>query len=233
MEKRKPKLDPVKSAFPSRCARVLIVDDHPVVRRGLAALISEVPDLEVCGEAADAVEALRLVDAEKPDVAVIDISLKDGHGIDLIEQIRCRNPNVRMLVSSMHEETLYAERVLRAGAMGYVNKQETIDRLVEAIRQVLRGEIYLSSQMTERMLHRMVHGNPPEHDPIETLSNRELEVFELIGQGLTTRKIAALLHLSPKTVETYRENIKTKLNLANATELTRHAVQRALQEPQR
>jgi DNA-binding NarL/FixJ family response regulator len=210
--------------------RILIVDDHPIVRQGLTLLIANEPDLEVCGEAADSGEAVRQLTASRPDLIVVDISLHSGNGIELIKQIRSRDPNVKMLVSSMHDESLFAERALRAGAMGYINKAEATDKVVEAIRQVIRGKIYLSPRMTERMLCRAIGTEESlDHSPIDSLSDRELEVFELIGQGLTTRQIANKLHLSPKTVETYRENIKSKLNLANATELTRHAVQWTLE----
>ena len=210
--------------------RILIVDDHPIVRQGLSLLIANEPDLEVCGEAADSGEAVRQLTATRPDLIVVDISLHSGNGIELIKQIRSRDPNVKMLVSSMHDESLFAERALRAGAMGYINKAEATDKVVEAIRQVVRGKIYLSPRMTERMLCRAIGTEESlETSPIDNLSDRELEVFELIGQGLTTRQIANKLHLSPKTVETYRENIKSKLNLSNATELTRHAVQWTLE----
>lgn len=210
--------------------RILVVDDHPVVRKGLLALINEEADLQVCGEAEDAVEALRQVDALQPDLVIIDISLKKGHGIELVKQIKARNQQVRMLVSSMHDESVFAERALRAGAQGYIGKQEVPEKIIDAIRQVLQGKIYLSPTMTERILHRAAH--PDEvvgRSPSECLSDRELAVFELIGQGFTTRVIAEKLHISIKTVETYREHIKTKLNLANTAELSRHAVQWVLE----
>lgn len=209
--------------------RVLIVDDHPIVCRGLRELLADEPDLEVCGEAGDVPEAMRQLDAARPDVVVIDLSLKGGHGIELIKMIKARDDRIRMLVSSMHDESLFAERVLRAGAMGYISKQEAADKIIDALRQVLRGEIYLSSRMTRRILQRAVVGKPVEHDPIENFSNRELEIFEMIGQGLGTKQIASKLHLSHKTVETHRENIKSKLNLANSTELGRRATQWVLE----
>lgn len=216
-------------ALNQRISRVLIVDDHPVVRRGLAELIADEPDLEICGQAADVQEALRLVDATHPDVVVCDISLQAGNGIELIEQIKARDERVKTLVSSMHDESLFAERALRAGAMGYINKQEPSERVIAAIRGVLSGQVVLSPRMSNRMLQSVVGGETLDQDPIGTLSNRELEVFELIGQGLTTKKIAGRLHLSPKTIETHREKIKTKLNLGNSTELTRRAVQWVLE----
>ena len=219
------------SAPAAQSARILIVDDHPVVRRGLAELIADEPDMEVFGEAATGAEALKCLDDLQPDVVIVDISLKDSHGIELIKQIKARDDQVKMLVWSMHDESLYAERALRAGAMGYLNKEEPIDRVIEAIRQVLRGHVHLSSKMVEKLLHRAVSGSEPhERSNIETLSDRELEVFELIGQGLTTREIAKKLHLSIKTIETYRENVKSKLDLKTGGELTRHAVQWALEK---
>ncbi|MGC1275104.1 MAG: response regulator transcription factor [Planctomycetaceae bacterium] len=206
--------------------RVLIVDDHPVVRQGLALLIDQQPDLEVCAEADSVVEAFNRYTESQPDLVIIDLSLKDGSGIELIKEIKARNEHAKMLVSSMHDESLFAERVLRAGAKGYISKQEATGNIVEAARQVLDGRVYLSTQMSDQMLHRMVaSGEDADRSPIDSLSDRELEVFEMIGQGLTTRQIATKLDLSPKTVETYRENIKAKLNLPNGTALTRHAVQ--------
>lgn len=209
--------------------RVLLVDDHPLVRRGLADVISQEPDLMTCGEAADIGEALQEVDRTDPDVVVVDLTLKTGHGIELIEILKSRNPQVKTLVSSMHDEMLFAERVLRAGAMGYLSKQEPPELLVKAIRQVLRGELYLSPRMTSRILHRIVDGTPTQEDPVEGFSNREIEVYELIGQGLTIQQIAARMLLSPKTVETYREKLKQKLNVKNSAELNRRAVQWVLE----
>jgi len=205
--------------------KVLIVDDHPIVRHGLAELIARQPDLEMCGDAADVPEALRQVETRRPDVAVIDISLEGGNGIELIEQIRALYPEVKMLVSSMHDEKVFAGRALRAGALGYINKRESIRKVIDAVRQVLRGEIYLSPQMASRLLHRAAIGEPLDHDPAETLSNRELEVLEMIGHGMTTQQIARKLDLSPRTVETHRKKIKTKLNLANSAQLSRAAFQ--------
>ena len=206
--------------------RVMIVDDHPVVRQGLALLIDQQPDLEVCAEADSVADAFAKFAEATPDLVIIDLSLKDGSGIELIKEIKARNEHARMLVSSMHDESLFAERVLRAGAKGYISKQEATGNIVEAARQVLDGRVYLSPRMSDQMLHRLVaSGEDADRSPIDSLSDRELEVFEMIGQGLTTRQIASKLDLSPKTVETYRENIKAKLNLPNGTALTRHAVQ--------
>ena len=213
----------------SKKYRVLLVDDHPLVRRGLAEVIAREPDLETCGEAADVAEAVREVERAKPDVVVVDLTLKSGHGIELIERLKGLDPNVKILVSSMHDEMLFAERVLRAGAMGYISKQEPPETLVQAIRQVLRGELCLSPRMTSRILHRAVGGSLTSEDPVHGLSNRELEVYEMIGQGLTIQQVAMRLHLSPKTVETHREKIKQKLNLKNSSELNRRAVQWVLE----
>ena len=211
-------------------ARILIVEDHPIVRRGLAQLIGDEPDIEVCGEAEDPSGALKLFDATQPDLVLVDISLKNGSGIDLIKQIKARSSEAKVLVASLHAETLFADHVLRAGAMGYINKQEATQKIVEAIRQVLAGHIYLSAALADRILHRVVRrGEPQKLSPFETLSDRELEVFELIGHGHTTRQIAGQLHLSPKTIETYRENLKKKLNLSNAAELVCRAVQWVLE----
>jgi len=206
-------------------ARILIVDDHPAVREALALRIGRHSDLEVCGEAADMIEALRLVADTQPDVAVVDISLKTGNGIDLIKRIKDRNNSVRMLVWSMHTESLYAERALRAGALGYVNKDQATDKIVEAIRRVLQGKVYLSDAMAEKMLHRAVGGGPKDVTPLplDVLADREVEVFRLIGQGVKTAEIAKRLHLSVKTVETYRDRIRQKLDLSNGTELAHYA----------
>ena len=205
--------------------KVLIVDDHPIVRHGLGELIARQPDLEMCGEAADASEALRHVETTRPDVAVIDISLNGENGIELIGQLKALYPEVKILVSSMHDEKTFAGRALRAGALGYINKRESIRKVVDAVRQVLRGEIYLSPQMANQLLHRAAVGEPLDHDPIETLSNRELEVFEMIGQGMNTQQIAGKLGLSPRTIDTHRKKIKTKLNLPNSAQLSRTAFQ--------
>lgn len=205
-------------------ARVLIVDDHPSVREALALRIGLQPGLEVCGEAADMSEALRLVDDTRPDVAVVDISLKTGNGIDLIKRIKDRNNSVRMLVWSMHSESLYAERALRAGAMGYINKDQATDKIVEGIRQVLDGKIYLSDAVAQKMLHRAAGGGREVAcSPLDSLADRELEVFRLIGNGVKTKQIAERLHLSVKTIETYRDRIRQKLQLSDGTELAHYA----------
>jgi DNA-binding NarL/FixJ family response regulator len=215
----------------ARRSRVLIVDDHPLVRHGLAALVAGDPRLEVCGQAADPIEAMRLVESSQPDVILIDLSLGSSSGLELIKQVKASAPHVRMLVSSMHDERLYAERALRAGAMGYVHKQSPLISVIDAIHQVLQGAVYISQQMADRMLHRVVHGDGQrENSPLERLTDRELEVFSLIGEGLTTRQVAERLHLSPKTIETHRDHIKAKLKIATNNELVRHAVEWAIQE---
>ncbi|MGC1274910.1 MAG: response regulator transcription factor [Planctomycetaceae bacterium] len=212
---------------PSAVARraVFVIDDHPVVRDGYARLITNQPDLELAGETGDAALALAMIEKARPDLVLLDLSLKSGNGLELCKQINTKYPDIKILVVSMHDETLYAERVLRAGADGYVNKAEATRRLIDAVREVLSGKYYLSSRMRERMLTRAIGVDGFEdHSPIDRLSDRELEVFEQIGSGMTTREIAANLELSPKTIESYRENLKAKLNLTNSTELTRHAV---------
>jgi DNA-binding NarL/FixJ family response regulator len=207
-----------------RAARVLIVDDHPAVREALSIRISTQTGLKVCGEAADVAGALRLVEATDPEIAVVDIALKTGDGIDLIRRIRARNRKVRMLVWSMYSENLYAQRALRAGAMGYINKEQGTTTIIEAIRQILGGKVYLSTTMTEKLLKRSV-GQDPGRLPIDTLSDRELEVFRLIGLGVKTQEIATQMHLSTKTVETYRDRIREKMNLSDGADLSRAAFQ--------
>ena len=206
-------------------ARVLIVDDHPAVREALAFRIGRQSDLQVCGEAANMGDALRLVADTQPDVAVVDISLKSGNGIDLIKRIKDRNEHVRMVVWSMHSESLYAERALRAGALGYVNKDQATDTIVEAIRRVLAGKVYLSDAMTERLLKRAVGGEAiaVTRSPMDVLADRELEVFRLIGAGVKTAEIAGQMHLSIKTIETYRDRIRKKLDLKDGSELAHYA----------
>lgn len=214
-----------------RSATVLIVDDHPMVRYGLKTLINAEPDLRVCGEASGLSQAMALFHQTRPHLVTADVSLENGSGLDLTKEILAHDPDACVLVYSMHEETLYAERALRAGAKGYLGKDASAERVLTAIRRILDGRVYLSESMTDRMLSRTVGltEDTVDHSPIESLSDRELEVFEHLGHGVTTRKIAEKLHLSPKTIETYRENIKLKLNLRNATELTQHAVQWVLQ----
>jgi DNA-binding NarL/FixJ family response regulator len=206
--------------------RIVIVDDHPVVRQGLAQLIDQEPDMEVCGGAEDIAQALKVIATTKPDIAIVDLSLKDCSGLELIKDIKTRYPKVLILVLSMLDEAFYAERVLRAGAQGYIMKEAATERVVLAMRRILSGQVYLSDAMSSRILMGFVGGKPVgEGLPIKHLSDRELEVFESIGQGMGTRQIAERLHLSIKTIEAHRENIKKKLKLKNATELLRHAIQ--------
>lgn len=208
-----------------RKKRVVIVDDHPLYREGLAQFISQEFDMEVAGQCGSADEALQMIDRIKPDLVTVDISLKESNGMDLIKSISARDKTLPMLALSMFEESLYAERVLHAGARGYVMKQEAVENVVAAIRKVIDGKIHLSDAMTERMLLKKIEGVSEKKSSIETLSDRELEVFQLIGEGMPTSKIAKSLHLSVKTIETYRANIKTKLNLENNIQLITHAVQ--------
>ena len=206
--------------------RVLLIDDHPILRKGLAELINQEPDLVVCGEAEEAPKAFEAVGVLNPDVALVDISLKGGNGLELIKNIKARYPDLPLLVLSMHDETLYAERALRAGSLGYIMKEEAIEKVLTAIRQVISGEIFLSEKMKGRMLNQLVGGRIKQgSSSIDNLSDRELEVFRLIGEGRGTRQIATELRLSVRTVEAYREYIKDKLNLKNGTELVQHAFQ--------
>jgi DNA-binding NarL/FixJ family response regulator len=179
--------------------------------------------LEICGEAANVPQALELVESTDPDLVIVDISLEDDDGFQLIERIRSMYPKVKMLVSSMHDETIYAPRALRAGAHGYINKRESVEMVVHAARLVLQGEVYLSPQVARRLLHQSTAGEPLD-DPTTSLTNREFVVFEMIGQGLNTREISRKLGLSPKTIETHRRSIKAKLHLQDGLQLRRHAV---------
>jgi DNA-binding NarL/FixJ family response regulator len=200
------------------CIRILIVDDHPMMREGLRTLISREHDLAICGEAETAGQALDAVANLKPDLVLADISLPGRNGVELIKDIRSLQPAVLILVISMHDESLYAERVLRAGARGYIMKQESGPTMIQAIRQVLAGRIYLSDKMSARILEN-VAGKRAKASPIERLSDREFEVFQLIGRGKSTVQIAEELHLSTKTVEAHRAQVKAKLDLRNMPEL--------------
>lgn len=216
---------PTALGTPASPAKIMIVDDHPFLRRGLAEFIEDEAGMQVCGQASGITEAIRMIERINPDVLVVDLKLKDGSGFELIKQVKAMNRLVRMLVLSMYDETMYAERALRAGAMGYITKEEASDKVVDAIRQILRGEIYLSDQMSVRMLKDVASGRPRRAGtPLESLSDRELEVFELIGHAQGTRQIAKRLHLSVKTIETHRESIKRKLSLHGNLELIRSAM---------
>jgi DNA-binding NarL/FixJ family response regulator len=206
--------------------KVFLVDDHPLVREWLTQLILRESDLAICGEAEDTHEALEKIEATTPDIVIADISLKTTHGLELVKDLQVRLPSLPVLVLSMHDESLYAERVLRAGAKGYITKQEATKKIMLAIRQVLSGQIYISEKMASRMVNKMVLGRAQEQkSPIERLTDRELEVFQLIGCGQGTRRIASELHLGIKTVESYRARIKEKLKLEDGTQLLQQAIQ--------
>lgn len=206
--------------------RIVVVDDHPLLRKGLVLSLEAETDLTVCGQASNAEDALSVVEAENPDLVLVDISLPGMSGLELIKQIHAIRPTMKTLVVSRHDESLYAERAIRAGAKGYVMKLEASDVMVKAVRRVMNGGIYVSEEINERLLLGMASGHETlAQSPLEVLSDRELEVFELTGRGYGTRDIAERLHLSVKTVESYRARIKTKLNLNSAAELMQHAVQ--------
>jgi DNA-binding NarL/FixJ family response regulator len=206
--------------------RLLLVDDHPLMRKGLALTLEAEPDLQVVGQAADADEAIDAFNRLDPDLALVDVSLPGMGGLELTRHLISIKPEALILIVSRHDEALYAERAVRAGAKGYVTKLEAADTIVKAVRQVLRGGIYMSEDAKDRMLFGAATGRKlPGQSPMEVLSDRELEVFELTGRGIPTREIAEKLHLSVKTVESYRARIKTKLNLTSGTELLQHAVQ--------
>jgi len=205
--------------------RVFLVDDHPLVREWLTNLINQQPDLAVCGESETAPQALQAIAHSKPDVAIVDLSLKDSSGIELIKGLKQSHPNVAVLVLSMHDEAHYAERALRAGARGYVMKRETTRKVIEAIRRILEGKLYVSERVTEAMTGRFVEGKRSGNfSPIDELSDRELEVFEMLGQGQGTRQIAETLRVSVKTIQAYCARMKEKMNLNSATELLREAI---------
>ena len=206
--------------------KVLLVDDHPILRQGVARLIAAQDDMVVCGEAEDCESAMALAEKELPDVAVVDLTLKNGNGVDLTRSLLARWPKLGVLVLSMRDDPFYAERAFRAGARGYVTKGEPCEQLLDGIRQVLAGDVFVGEQMAGRMVDKIVGGKGNGRlQSVERLSERELEVFELIGRGIPTREIAAKLKLSVKTVDAHRENIKGKLKLKNAIELIRTAIQ--------
>jgi len=203
--------------------RVFLVDDHPIVRRGFQLLLSMEPDLIVCGEADSAPAALQKILALKPDVAIVDLALKGGSGLELIKQLRTQALKLKLLVFSMRDEGIFAERALRAGADGYITKEEGTEKAIQAIRALMQGKRYLSAQVADKMMDSLVGNSPRADGTIASLSDRELEVLELIGNGLGSREIAQKLHLSMKTVESHREHIKSKLGLSRATELVSYA----------
>jgi DNA-binding NarL/FixJ family response regulator len=211
--------------------RVLLVDDHPITRQGLKALVNQQLNLEVCAETDNAAQAVELLTKYKPDLAIVDVSLKATNGIELTKNLKAHSPELPILIVSMHDEALYAERALRAGAMGYIMKQDAGEKVILAIQHLLRGEIFLSTRMKEKMLHRFVnHKREGMVFSIDTLSDREMEVFQLIGNGYSTRQIAQKLGLSSKTIDSYREHLKQKLSLESGSDLVRHAIQWARTE---
>jgi len=211
--------------------RVLVVDDHPIVRQGLTLLINRENDLLVCGEADDARTAMQSITSAKPDIVVVDISLNGPDGLDLLKDIRARYPELPVLILSMHDESVYAERALRAGAQGYIMKQEASEKVLLALRRILGNEVYVSDRISNRMLRRFIGGAAQSRpSSVADLTDRELEVFRLIGEGHSTRQIAGQLHISVKTVESYQAHIKEKLSLRSARELMQHAIQWAMNE---
>jgi DNA-binding NarL/FixJ family response regulator len=210
---------------------VLVVDDHPLMRQGLALLINQQQDLHVCGEAEEAQAAMQAIAQLRPDIMILDISLKGPDGIELLKNIRATEPDLPVLVLSMHDEAIYAERALRARANGYIMKQEATEKVLVAVRRILSGEVYLSERMSNKMLQQYIGGTPNMiQSRIASLSDRELEVFRRIGEGRATREIAEELHLSVKTVETYQAHIKDKLALRSGRELIQHAIQWKINE---
>lgn len=213
---------------------IFLVDDHPLVRQGLGQIINNETDLEVVGEAEDASKALHLIESKRPDLVIVDISLRGNNGLELIKNIKAVLPNLPILVFSMHDESVYAQRALRAGARAYVMKQESADKILLAIRRIIDGDIYVSHRVADQVLQQLVNGKAAGNEsPIDRLSDRELEVIQLIGKGLSTREIASNLNLSVKTIESHRAHIKEKLNLRNATELVQFSVQWVEQENNR
>jgi DNA-binding NarL/FixJ family response regulator len=204
-------------------ARVFLVDDHPIVRRGFQLLLGMEPDLMVCGEADSGPTALQKILALKPDVVIVDLSLKGSSGLELIKQLRAQGLKLKLLVFTMRDEGIYAERALRAGADGYITKEEGTEQAIQAIRVLMQGKRYLSDKVAEKMMDALVGNGPEAGGTLESLSDRELEVLELIGNGLGSREIAEKLHLSIKTIESHREHIKSKLGLTRAAELVNYA----------
>jgi DNA-binding NarL/FixJ family response regulator len=215
-------------AIPKAAARILLVDDHPIVRERLAELINRQPDLAVCGEAEDANAALKVARSVSPDLAIVDITLKDTYGIELIKHLKTILPKLPILVLSMHDESLYGERALRAGASGYLTKQEATKNVIDAIRRVLAGEIYASEKLSALIVQKLAGGGGggggAGGSPTDVLSDRELEIFPLLGQGMSVDRIADNLFVSVKTVEAHREHIKRKMNLKTSAELLRYAM---------
>ena len=208
----------------SRQIRVFIVDDHPAIREALSFTIRDKIDMLVCGHAGSATEAFQTIPDSKPDVAIVDISLKDAHGLDLVQSIRAHFPNVQVLIYSMYDELAYAERAIHVGALGYLAKSEPTRNIVEAIRSVMRGEVYLSRRMTSRILGKVVKEQQTGFI-VGKLTEREMAIFEMLGEGSSIKEIAATLNLSRKTVETYRRRVKEKLGLDSVATLMQYAIQ--------
>jgi DNA-binding NarL/FixJ family response regulator len=224
-------LSPAEELAPPTKRSVLVIDDHPLLRQGIAMLINQQQDLQVCGEAEEVHSAMQFIAQRKPDIIILDISLKGPDGLDLLKSLRATDPDLPVLILSMHDEAIYAERALRARANGYIMKQEATEKVLVAVRRILDGEIYLSESMSRKMLHQYIDGAPTMlQSRIATLSDRELEVFRRIGEGHATREIADELHLSIKTVETYQAHIKEKLGLRSGRELIQHAIQWKINE---
>ena len=209
-----------------KICRILLVEDHPLTRQGMRAVLSRHPGFEICGEADNAPKALDLVSKLSPHLAVVDITLKSANGLELTKDIRAMAPNTQVLIVSMHGENVYAERALRAGAMGYLMKDEAADNIATVIELILKGEVFVSDRIRGRMMHRFVHhGSAALASPIDRLSDREMEVLRLIGSGYGTRDIAQMLNLSVKTIDSYREHLKEKLSLPTSGDLVRYAIQ--------
>ncbi len=212
-----------------RQVKIVLVDDHPLVRLGVRLQLSTCADLQVCGEGDSNSDTLKLVEQHQPDLLILDIALKDGLAVQAVKQVKSRYPGVKVLVLSGFEESLYGERVLRAGASGYLNKQEAANELLKAVRTVLQGNRYVSADLSRRLISRALGNVESVKEPVEQLTDRELEVFQLIGQGMTSSLIASRLHLSTHTIDSHRENIKRKLGAKDGAELNRKAVQWVLE----
>jgi DNA-binding NarL/FixJ family response regulator len=214
------------SGFKEKKINIFLVDDHPLIRKGLSQLLGQEDDMQICGEAEDVSSALKGIPATGPDLVIADISLRGNNGLELIKNIKALYPHLKVLVFSMHDEVVYAQRALRAGARAYLMKQEDTEKIKAAIRRIMEGDIYVSQRVSDQLLHQIVSGTASTNQsPVERLSDRELEVVQSIGKGLSTREIAGELNVSVKTVESHRAHIKEKLNLKNATELVQFSVQ--------
>ena len=205
--------------------KILIIEDHPIVRKGFSMLINQDDELKTIGEAGDYHSALDMVRKTKADLILLDLSLGDGNGIELIKEVKVINPALPVLVVSLHDENLYAERTLKAGARGYIMKSEATENILTAIKKIINGEVYLSDGMKDKLINRVAGTDREGSSPMDILSDREFEVFQFIGDGRTTKEIAEILNLSVKTVETYKSHIKSKLEIKDSTDLIRRAVE--------